>query len=323
LTLCIAVGCTDSQPRAASSSTQAQDPLSRVPDLVQALEPSVVTILTATGLGSGVIYDTNGTIVTDHHVVASSTTVEVAFADGQRAQGRVQATDPVVDLAIIKVDRPNLPAAKFQVKPPRVGELAIAIGSPLGFAQTVTVGVVSGLHRAIPSQNSGGALVDLLQTDAPISPGNSGGALANADGEVIGINEAYIPPSAGAVSIGFATSAATVVEEVNQLLRTGHAVHAYAGLQPADITPQVAKQRGLQATEGALVVDVVPGGPADQAGIKPGDVITSFADRPIATAEEFLIILRQLSVGQEVPVVVKRGAQELRLTIALTDQPTQ
>jgi S1-C subfamily serine protease len=325
----VAGGCSDTKAKpaatAASSSTATAsgDSLARIPDVVQALEPSVVTIFTSSGLGSGVVYDTSGTIVTDSHVVAGATTVEVAFADGRRMTGAVLAGDPIVDLAVVKVQGMTATPAKFQTKLPRVGSLTIALGSPLGLEQTVSAGIVSGLHRVVPgSPQSGAALVDLIQTDAAISPGNSGGALANADGEVIGINEAYIPPAAGAVAIGFATPSATVVDEVEQLLKNGRVQHAFLGVQPADLTPQVAKELGVPDTAGALVVDVVPGGPADRAGIKPGDVITSLADKPIANAEELLTTLRQLKPGQQVPVVVKRSGQERRLSVTLGDQPS-
>ena len=154
---------------------------------------------------------------------------------------------------------------------------------------TVTAGVVSGLHREIPgSALTSQAPVDLMQTDAAIGPGNSGGAVANSAGEVIGISEAYIPPQQGAVALGFTIPAATTLDVAGQLERTGRARDAFAGLQPGTITPDIAERLGLPGTEGVLVVNVVQGGPADRAGIRPGDVIVAVDGEPTRTPEDFL-----------------------------------
>ncbi|HET6812552.1 MAG TPA: trypsin-like peptidase domain-containing protein, partial [Actinomycetota bacterium] len=191
-----------------------------IPAVVRKVEPSVVTIFVGNGLGSGVVWARDGTVVTNHHVIESAGTggrVQVAFADGRRVAGRVRASDPITDLAVVKADRTDVPPAAFQRSLPVVGELAVAIGSPLGLESTVTAGIISGLHREIPGADQQ-SLVDLLQTDAAISPGNSGGALVNGRGEIVGINEAYLPPSTGAVSLGFAIPSTTVVDVVRQLL---------------------------------------------------------------------------------------------------------
>src|SRR5215218_8488598 len=176
-----------------------------IPDLVDAVEPSVVTVFTQEGLGSGVVYTADGVIITNEHVVHGASAVEVGFADGQRVGGKVIAVNPVVDIAVVQADRKDLPAAEFASALPEVGEAAVVIGSPLGFENTVTSGIISALHRVIPgSAQSSQSFVDLIQTDAAISPGNSGGAVVNLQGQIIGISEAYIPPSAGAVALGFA-----------------------------------------------------------------------------------------------------------------------
>lgn len=155
-----------------------------VPALVRRAEPSVVTVLTDKGLGSGIVYKPDGTIVTDAHVVADATQVKVAFADGQQVAAKVRASDPVSDVAVLETGRTAVTAATFQKNLPQVGAFVLAIGSPLGFEATVTSGIISGLHRNIPgSASSGAPLVDLIQTDAPISPGNSGGALIDAQGQ--------------------------------------------------------------------------------------------------------------------------------------------
>ncbi|SDQ07384.1 S1C family serine protease [Quadrisphaera sp. DSM 44207] len=298
--------------------------LEDVPGVAQELAPSVVTILTGGGTGSGVIYAEDGLVVTNEHVVRGSTDVEVAFADGQRAPGRVTATDAITDLALVQTDRTDLPAATFQEELPGIGTLAVVIGSPLGFQNSVTAGVVSGLHREIPGSATQGqqSLVDLVQTDAAISPGNSGGAVSNAEGEVIGISEAYIPPQAGAVALGFAIPAATAVDVVEQLLEDGRAEHAFAGIAPAALTPEIAQQFGLEATEGSLVRGVVPDGPAEQAGLRAGDVITAVDDEPIATPEDFLAALRSRDPGDAVTLTVRSpGGEPREVELELTDRP--
>ncbi|MGY1828128.1 S1C family serine protease [Blastococcus sp. SYSU DS0541] len=297
--------------------------LAVVPEVAARVQPSVVTILTATGNGSGVVYDEDGLIVTNEHVVRGATTVEVAFADGQRAPGTVVATDVVTDLALVRSDRGDLPAARFQSELPRIGELVIAIGSPLGFESTVTAGVVSGLQREIPgSAGRTQALVDLIQTDAAISPGNSGGALVDGDGEVIGINEAYIPPQAGAVSLGFAIPSATVTDVVEQLREDGQAEHAFLGIAPAPLTPQIAEQFGVPGTDAVIVAAVVPGSPAAQAGIAPGDLVVAVDGSPTTAPEDVLAALRARDPGDRVTVTVRSpDGEERDVDVVLTARP--
>ncbi len=306
-----ALGSGEKSPAAASVD---------IPQVVRDVEPSVVTIFTDGGLGSGVVYREDGTIITNQHVVGEARTVEVAFADGQRSSATVVASDVATDLAVIRADRTGLPPAQFQEDLPEVGSLAIALGSPLGFENTVTAGIISGIGRAIPgSAQQGAALVDLLQTDAAISPGNSGGALVNGAGEVIGINDAYLPPSTGAVSIGFAIPTGTVVDVVEQLLATGTVQRPSIGVAVGRVTPQLAQQFDLQTAAGALVLQVQPGGPGDEAGIQPGDLITTVADERVDSVEELLGALRRLDIGQTVPVEVLRERASMTLQVALAD----
>ena len=326
-------GCTgvDRQPTAAPgprtagspSSGQARGAFEQIPDVVSKVQTSVVTIITSKGLGSGVVWSADGIIVTNEHVINGSKRVEVAFADGRRVSGTVRAADAVTDIAVVQADRKNLPPATFQKELPRVGDLAIAIGSPLGFENTVTAGIISGLHREIPgSAQQTQSLVDLIQTDAAISPGNSGGAVVNANGQVVGISEAFIPPSEGAVSIGFAIPAETAVNVVGQLLRTGRARHAFLGIQPGDLTPEIAQQLGVSATSGVVVLDVVNGGPAAKAGLQPGDVITAINGKQLSSVEDFLSVLRPLSPGQTVTVSYLRGQAKREAKVVLADRPT-
>jgi serine protease DegQ len=291
---------------------------------VAEVQPSVVTIRREGGEGSGVIWNKDGIVITNNHVVEGTQDVEVVFADGTHLPGRVQATDPLSDLATVQVDRHDLPAATFATAIPPVGTLAIAIGNPLGFENSATAGIVSGAHRAVPgAAQSAPALVDLIQTDAPISPGNSGGALVGPDGKLIGINVAYIPPQAGSVSIGFAIPAPTVTSVIPQLLENGTAKHPWLGVQPVQLTPQIAERFGIPRDTGALVVDVVAGSPAARAGVKSGDVIVAIGDQQVETVEDMLLALRQHDVGTAATVRVLREGRERDLDVTLGAFPSQ
>ncbi|WP_455835308.1 S1C family serine protease [Pseudarthrobacter siccitolerans] len=309
---------------AASNPAPAPDAAGGIPELVENLAPSVVTIFTDGGVGSGVVYSEDGLIITNEHVISGNTRVEVGFADGQRVQGTVKASDPVTDLALVQADRKGLPKPVYQSTLPKVGEGALVLGSPLGFENTATAGIISGLHRSIPGSASNSlSLVDLIQTDAPISPGNSGGAVINMRGEIIGISEAYIPPSAGAVSLGFAIPAATAVQVAEELLADGTAEHAYLGLTPGELTPQIADRLGIEASTGVVVLAVDEDGPAGRAGIRPGDVLESMEGVELNSPEKLLAELRNRNPGDTVGFKVKRGDQDLDLKANLIDRPTQ
>jgi serine protease DegQ len=329
----VLAGCTSGrEPLARSAPAPVTAPATpaatgEIPQVVRKVEPSVVTIAHDQGTGSGVIWSKDGVVVTNNHVVRVQDQVvdrvEVAFFDGRRVPGTVRATDPSTDLAVVQVDRRDLKPATFQRALPQVGELAIAIGSPLGFQNTVTAGIISGLHREIPGSAAQGvrSLVDLIQTDAPISPGNSGGALVNGRGEVVGISDAYIPPQQGAVSIGFAIPAATVVDVVGELLRSGRATHAYLGIEPAPVTQEVAAQLGLDQAAGVLVMSVGDGTPAAKAGLQPGDVVVRLGDKPVGTVEDLFGELRQHRPGDRVTLTVVRDGRPRQLAAALADNP--
>jgi S1-C subfamily serine protease len=327
-------GCTlGRQPQARSAPAPQLAPSAQaattgeIPRVVQRVEPSVVTVSHDRGTGSGVVWSKDGVVVTNDHVVSPEgqtvDRVEVAFFDGRRFPGTVRATDPTTDLAVVEVDRQDLKPATFQRALPRVGELAIAIGSPLGFENTVTAGIISGLHRQIPGSAQQGirSLVDLIQTDAAISPGNSGGALVNGRGEVVGISDAYIPPQEGAVSIGFAIPAATAVDVVGDLLRTGRASHAYLGVGADQVTREVAAQLGLDRAAGVLVLEVADSSPAAQAGLRPGDVIVRIGDQPVDTVEDFFGELRQRRPGDKVQLTIVRDGREQQVTVTLGENP--
>jgi S1-C subfamily serine protease len=304
------------------------DVFGRIPEVVVEVEPSVVAVAVegqqGRGEGSGVIWDDEGLIVTNNHVVAGAANLEVVLASGERVEAEVEEADPLSDLAILRVDRDGLPAADFAEELPEVGELAIAIGNPSGFEQSVTAGIVSGLHRAIPSGGQTPALVDLIQTDAAISPGNSGGALVDADGDVIGINVAYLPPqSSGAVSIGFAIPSPTAVSIVRQLLDTGEVERAFLGINPVQITPELADQFGLEVESGAGVERVEPGSAADEGGLRGGDVIVAFEGEDVATIEDLFAQLRKFQPGDEVTLTVVRDGERRELEVTLAERPSE
>jgi S1-C subfamily serine protease len=266
-----------------------------------------------------VIWSEDGIIVTNDHVVDGASSIQVALASGRRVDARVVATDPLTDIAVVEVDEQGLPAAEFATELPSVGSLAVAIGTPLGLENTVTAGIVSGLHRNVPF-SSAGSLVDLIQTDAAISPGNSGGALVDRQGRVIGINVAYVPPEAGSVSIGFAIPSVTVVDVVDQLLERGSVQHAFLGIQPSAITPDLAEQLDLTVEEGAIVLAVTPGTAAEQAGLEPGDVITGIGDTSVRRVEDLFAALRRSRPGEQVTLTVVRDGETIELDAVLGER---
>lgn len=285
------------------------------------------------GLGSGVIYREDGYIITNDHVVRDGSNIEVSFADGTTEPAEVVGADPNTEIAVLKVDRTGLPAASFAAdEPPLVGQLAVAIGSPAGFEATVTSGIVSAVGREFPQELLGGntqaaqqaasALSDLIQTDAAISPGNSGGALTDRDGNIIGINVAYLPPSdTGAVNLGFAVPSDTAVSVADQLIETGEVTTPRLGVGTAPLTPEVAERFDLQADSGALVRTVEPGGGARAAGVRRGDVITALAGRNVESYGDLLGALRDQQPGDTVELIVVRDGDEQTLDITLGESP--
>jgi serine protease DegQ len=306
-----------------SGGSPAVRSLDGIPEIVNEVAPSVVAVRTGSGEGSGVIWSADGVIVTNDHVVGDATQVDVIYRTGEAVDAEVVAGDSRSDLAVLRVDAAGLHAATFAEGVPQIGELAVAIGNPLGFESTVSAGIVSGVSREIPSGGQTPALVNLLQTDAAISPGNSGGALVNADAQVIGVNVAFIPPEQRAVSIGFAIPAPTVTEVVTELLEDGRVEYAFLGVDPDPVTPVIAEQLGLERAEGALVFGVVEGSPAEAAGFREGDVIVAIDGEEITIPEDLFSYLRGKEPGDEVTVTVNREGEEVEITARLTDLPTQ
>jgi serine protease Do len=275
------------------------------------------------GIGSGVIYRPDGYIITNNHVVEDATGVNVAFADGTTERASVVGTDPNTEIAVLKVNRDDLPAASFNENTPIVGQLAVAIGSPSGFESTVTSGIVSGLGREFPPELTRGtsaarALVDLIQTDAAISPGNSGGALADRAGRIIGINVAYLPPAeTGAENLGFAIPSDTAVSVADQLIDTGKVSTAYLGVITTDLSPEDASKFDLPVDSGALVEQVVPGSGAADAGVQKGDIITALGGARVERYGDLLGALRDYAPGDTVTLTVFRDGDETKLEVTL------
>ncbi len=294
-----------------------------ISDVYRRLEPSVVTVRLrgpgGAGEGSGVAIRERR-IVTNEHVVAGVARAEVALASGERLDARVVGRDPQTDLAVLAVDR-DLPPAQLSDRPPAIGAPVIAIGNPLGFEGSVTAGIISGLERAIPSGGTTPALINLIQTDAAISPGNSGGALVGPDARVIGINVAYIPPQAGSVSIGFAIPAATVRDVVEQLLDDGSVEHAYLGVELRPLTAAVAELLDVDVAEGAVVDAVTADGPAADAGVRPGDVIVRAGGEPVGAVEDVLAAIRRRSPGDELELGISRSGQRRTVGVRLGERP--
>jgi len=302
--------------------------LELVPELVRQVEPSIVAILVTRagvqgGEGSGVIVRPEGVVVTNNHVVAGADEITVALADGTQLPATLEATDPLSDLAIVRVERDDLPAVELADGYPEIGQLAVAVGNPLGFENTVTAGIISGVGRSIPASaaQGGQSLVDLIQTDAAISPGNSGGALIGPDGRLVGINVAFIPPAAGAVSLGFAIPSPTVRDVVEELLEDGTAEHAYIGVQLATVTAQAAEQLGLAVESGAAVLSVEPRSPADDAGLRQGDVITAINGQGVRDLPALLTQLRRYDPGDSAELTVVRSDGEQRVRVDLAARP--
>lgn len=272
------------------------------------------------GLGSGVIIDPAGTIVTNDHVIRGASEIHVVLADGRRLDAEVVGSDAENDLAVLKVAaKAPLPAARLGTSSDlMIGETVVAIGSPLGLKKTVTVGVLSALGRTIRSEDR--VFNDFLQTDASINPGNSGGPLLNIDGEIIGINSAII---ASAQNIGFAIPADKVRRIVTELSQFGKVRPAWVGLEVEALSPELARRLKWDRTYGALVASVEEGSPAAQAGILPGDVVTQVGTTQVEDAEDLQSRIRSFTARSSVTLRLSRAGQPLELSLVPTEFPAR
>jgi serine protease Do len=272
------------------------------------------------GLGSGVVIDKKGYILTNNHVVEDADDVKVSFVDGKTVPGKVVGTDPSTDIAVVKVDGVAVQPAKIGDSDKlQVGEWVIAIGNPFGLDHTVTVGVLSAKSRS--GFQGGGHFEDFLQTDASINPGNSGGPLVNLDGEIIGINTMIAGMGTG---IGFAVPSSMFKGVADQLIQTGHVKRPYIGIRMQEVTPEMSKSLGKNAPEkGALVASVEPGSPADKAGAKPGDVITAVNGKNIDASKDVQkAIVFAGKVGQKVDLTLWRDGSTVHITPTTAEIPS-
>jgi S1-C subfamily serine protease len=273
------------------------------------------------GIGSGVIIDPRGYIVTNNHVVTDANEIFVTLPDGQRLEGEIVGADPYSDIALVRVRATGLRAASLGDSDRlKVGQLVIAIGNPFGpllEGPTATIGVVSALRRHIRAGDI--ILENLIQTDAAINPGNSGGPLVDSQGNVIGINTAMIPFAQG---IGFAIPINDVKRVVEDLARYGRVLRPWLGVLATTMTHGLSRYYGLPPVRGALVIGVVQGGPAYKGGVEQGDIITALDGSEIGSVEELQGEVRQKRVGDVVRLEVIRGSRRLHLSVELSEQPT-
>ena len=279
------------------------------------------------GTGSGFIISSDGNILTNAHVVEGSTIVEVVLKDGRRFQGKVLGTDSVTDLAVVKIDADNLQTVSLgdsnNLQP---GEWAIAIGNPLGLDNSVTVGIISGTGRSSNDVGVPDKRVGFIQTDAAINPGNSGGPLLNQNGEVIGINTAIID---GAQGLGFAIPINNAQQIAQQLIKVGKAEHAYLGIAMQTLTPELKQElnrnfnTNMFSDQGVLVMQVVPGSPADQSGLQPGDIIKKIDNQTITSSENVQQIVQKKTVGSLLELEINRNGQNLNFQVRTGNLPSR
>jgi len=298
------------------------------------------------GTGSGFVYDREGHIVTNYHVIQGATELSVTMPDETVVTARVVGSDPSNDLAVIKVDLPAdqlYPIPLGDSENLRVGQFVVAIGNPFGLERTLTTGVVSALGRVIESPNDR-FIGEIIQTDAAINPGNSGGPLLDLSGRVIGVNTAILSASRSSAGIGFAVPVSTVRRVVPELIAKGYFAHPWLGVRLLDVTPEwveILRQAGMDVpvAEGVLLTEVIPGAPADKAGLRGGqrqvrvgnsllpvggDIITAIDGEPIASTQELTLFLdTHTRIGQTIQVTFIRDGQEMSLPATLTERPRE
>jgi serine protease DegQ len=273
------------------------------------------------GLGSGVIVAPEGYLLTNHHVVAGADAIEVQLADGRRAPARLVGSDPETDLALLKLDLPDLPSVALgDAARLRVGDIVLAIGNPFGVGQTVTAGIVSALGRTRLGLST---YENFIQTDAAINPGNSGGALIDAQGHLVGINTAIFTrqQGGGSLGIGFAIPVDTARQVLAALVRDGEVRRGWLGVEQRDLSAEFVEAFKLPITQGALITGVLQDGPASRAGLRPGDVVVRVGSQPVEDSRQLLAAVAALEPGAAVTVGVQRRDQALTLQVTPGQRP--
>jgi serine protease DegQ len=274
----------------------------------------------ASSLGSGVLVSPEGYILTNHHVIEAADEIEIALADGRKSKAHVIGSDPETDLAVVKVNMQALPAPMTfgHSDKARVGDIVLAIGNPFGVGQTVTMGIISALGRSHLGINT---FENFIQTDAAINPGNSGGALVDTAGNLIGINTAIVSRTGGSLGIGFAITASVARQVMEQIVQSGGVTRGWIGVEVQDLTPELAESFKRPNTSGALIAGVLKGGPADRAGIKPGDILVAVDGNPVIDSSSMLNLIAALPPGKTAPITVIRNGREKTVTINVGKRP--
>ena len=272
------------------------------------------------GLGSGVIVSADGYILTNNHVVEGADEIEVTLSDSRRARGKVIGTDPDTDLAILRIQLDRLPVIVWGNSDSlQVGDRVLAIGNPFGVGQTVTSGIVSALGR---NQLGINTFENFIQTDAAINPGNSGGALVDVNGSLLGINTALYSRSGGTRGMGFAIPVSTAKQVLDGIVRNGQVTRGWIGVEPNEITPELAETFGLKQTEGVMITGVLQNGPAAKAGLQPGDLLRVVNGHPIRSVGELLTQIASLPPGQSAKVELSRRDKDLSLEVTPAQRPS-
>ncbi len=277
----------------------------------------------STNLGSGVIVSSSGYILTNSHVVDAADEIEIALADTRRVSAKVVGTDPETDLAVLKIDLPNLPAITLGASDSaRVGDVVLAIGNPFGVGQTVTLGIVSALGRSHLGINT---FENFIQTDAAINPGNSGGALVDVNGHLMGINTAIYSRVEGGASlgIGFAIPVSTAKSVMEQIIKTGTVQRGWIGVGVQDMTQEIAESFKMRVARGTLITEVFRGTPADRGGMKVGDVLIAVKGKTVTDSASMLNLIAALVPGSQATLRVVREKQELDLKVTVGKRPKQ
>lgn len=271
------------------------------------------------GLGSGVIVTADGYLLTNNHVIAGADDISVRLSDGREAQARLIGTDPETDVAVLKIEAERLPVLSFgNMDDVHVGDAVLAIGNPFNVGQTVTSGIVSALGRSGLGLST---FENFVQTDAAINPGNSGGALVDANGNLVGINTAIYSRSGGSLGIGFAIPIDLARQVMDGLVRDGRVTRGWIGVQPRELEADFVQSFKLPVSEGVLITGVLQNGPASNAGMKPGDVVTRIAGTPVRSVSQLLKVVASLKPDAQAVVSVQRGDQALELNVRVAQRP--
>ena len=272
-----------------------------------------------TSLGSGVIVNENGLILTNQHVIESADEIQVALEDGRTVKAHVVGSDPDTDLAVLKIDVKNLPAITFaDAEKNKVGDVVLAIGNPFGVGQTVTQGIISALGR---NHLGISTFENFIQTDASINPGNSGGALIDADGNLVGINSAIYSRNGGSMGIGFAIPVSIAEQVMEQIIRQGSVTRGWIGIEAQDMTAELAESFKLKNAQGSLIAGIIKNSPAERAGLKAGDVLLEINGLQVIDSSNMLGLISELKPNKQAILKITRNQKEINVPVMIGRRP--